>query len=106
MEQMENTTMEETKNMTAAEPATAVRGNRKSRVGKVISDVQEKTIVVEITDRTAHKRDKKVVKSRVRYAAHDEKNEAKKGDMVRIAETRPLSKNKHWRLVEIISHAE
>ena len=46
------------------------------------------------------------MKSRVRYAAHDEKNEAKKGDMVRIVETRPLSKNKHWRLVEIISHAE
>ncbi len=98
--------MEETKNTTATEPTTSVRGNRKTRVGKVVSDVQEKTIVVEILNRTTHKRYKKVVKSRVRYAAHDEKNEAKKGDMVRIAETRPLSKRKHWRLMEIISHAE
>ncbi len=82
------------------------RGHRKTRVGLVISDVQDKTIVVEIKSRTAHPRYKKVVKTRVRYAAHDENNEAKKGDTVRIAETRPLSKNKHWRLMEIISHAE
>ena len=98
--------MEETKNTTAEATTTAVRGNRKSRVGVVISDVQDKTIVVEILNRTTHKRYKKVVKSRVRYAAHDEKNEAKKGDTVRIGETRPLSKNKHWRLLEIISHGE
>ena len=103
---MENTTMQETKNTTPAETAAVVRGNRKSRVGKVVSDVQEKTIIVEILNRTTHPRYKKVVKSRVRYAAHDEKNEAKVGDMVRIAETRPLSKNKHWRLTEIISRGE
>jgi len=96
--------MAENEEVKAAAPA--VRGNRKSRVGKVISDVQNKTIVVEIMSRTAHKRYKKVVKTRVRYAAHDENNEAKNGDIVRIGETRPLSKRKHWRLIEIISRGE
>ena len=83
-----------------------VRGNRKSRVGQVVSDVQDKTIVVEVERRTSHKRYKKVVKSRKRYAAHDEENQAKIGDVVRISETRPISKNKCWRLVEIISRPE
>ena len=83
-----------------------VRGNRKSRVGQVVSDVQNKTIVVEVERRTSHKRYKKVVKSRKRYAAHDEQNQAKIGDVVRISETRPISKNKCWRLVEIISRPE
>ena len=83
-----------------------VRGNRKSRVGQVVSDVQNKTIVVEVERRTSHKRYKKVVKSRKRYAAHDEQNQAKVGDVVRISETRPISKNKCWRLVEIISRPE
>ena len=89
--------------MTATED---VRGNRKSRVGQVVSDVQNKTIVVEVERRTSHKRYKKVVKSRKRYAAHDETNQAKVGDVVRISETRPISKNKCWRLVEIISRPE
>ena len=89
--------------MTATEN---VRGNRKSRVGQVVSDVQDKTIVVEVERRTSHKRYKKVVKSRKRYAAHDETNQAKVGDVVRISETRPISKNKCWRLVEIISRPE
>ena len=83
-----------------------VRGNRKSRVGQVVSDVQDKTIVVEVERRTSHKRYKKVVKSRKRYAAHDETNQAKVGDVVRISETRPISKHKCWRLVEIISRPE
>ena len=83
-----------------------VRGNRKSRVGQVVSDVQDKTIVVEVERRTSHKRYKKVVKSRKRYAAHDDTNQAKVGDVVRISETRPISKNKCWRLVEIISRPE
>ena len=83
-----------------------VRGNRKSRVGQVVSDVQDKTIVVEVERRTSHKRYKKVVKSRKRYAAHDETNQAKVGDVVRISETRPISKNKCWRLVEIIRRPE
>lgn len=97
--------MDETKSKTATDSTTPERGNRKSRVGKVVSDVQDKTIVVEVVSRAPHKRYKKVVKSRARYAAHDEKNEAKVGDMVRIGETRPLSKRKRWRLVEIISRA-
>ena len=91
--------------MTSAAPE-KVRGNRKSRVGQVVSDVQNKTIVVEVERRTSHKRYKKVVKSRKRYAAHDEENQARIGDVVRISETRPISKNKCWRLVEIISRPE
>ncbi len=91
--------------MTSAAPE-KVRGNRKSRVGQVVSDVQNKTIVVEVERRTSHKRYKKVVKSRKRYAAHDEQNQARIGDVVRISETRPISKNKCWRLVEIISRPE
>ncbi len=82
---------------------TVVRGHRKTRVGNVVSDVQNKTIVVEIIRRTPHPRYQKVIKHRVKYAVHDEKNEAKVGDQVMIAETRPLSKNKRWRLVKIIS---
>lgn len=84
----------------------SVRGNRKSRVGQVVSDVQAKTIIVEVERRTPHKLYKKVVKSRKRYAAHDETNQAKLGDTVRISETRPISKNKCWRLVEIINRPE
>ncbi len=82
------------------------RGNRKHRVGIVVSDVQNKTIVVEVQRRAAHKKYKKVVKVRTRYAVHDETNQAKVGDTVRIGETRPMSKLKRWRLEEIISHAE
>lgn len=82
------------------------RGNRKHRVGIVVSDVQNKTIVVEVQRRAAHKKYKKVVKVRTRYAVHDETNQAKVGDTVRIGETRPMSKLKRWRLEEIISHAQ
>ena len=82
------------------------RGNRKHRVGIVVSDVQNKTIVVEVQRRAAHKKYMKVVKVRTRYAVHDETNQAKVGDTVRIGETRPMSKMKRWRLEEIISHAE
>lgn len=83
----------------------AVRGNRKERVGVVVSDVQEKTIVVKVERRTAHPRYHKIVKVSKKFTAHDEKNEARNGDTVRIVETRPLSRNKRWRLVEIISRA-
>jgi len=81
------------------------RGYRKERIGVVVSDVQDKTIVVKVDRRTQHPMYKKVVKVRRKFTAHDEKNEAKTGDTVRIAETRPLSKNKCWRLIEIISRA-
>jgi len=81
------------------------RGNRKERVGIVVSDVQDKTIVVKVDRRTAHPLYHKVVKISKKFTAHDENNEAKKGDTVRIVETRPLSKSKRWRLQEIISRA-
>ena len=83
----------------------AVRGNRKERVGVVVSDVQDKTIVVKVERRTAHPRYHKIVKVSKKFTAHDEKNEARNGDTVRIVETRPLSRNKRWRLAEIISRA-
>ena len=81
------------------------RGNRKERIGVVVSDIQDKTIVVRVDRRTPHPLYKKIVKVRKKFTAHDEKNEARKGDTVRIVETRPLSKNKCWRLTEIISRA-
>ena len=88
-----------------SETTVAVRGNRKERVGVVVSDVQNKTIVVKVERRTAHPRYHKIVKVSKKFTAHDENNEAKIGDTVRIVETRPMSRCKRWRLVEIISHA-
>ncbi len=85
---------------------TKERGNRKERTGLVVSDVQNKTIVIEVTRRTPHPRYKKVIKVKKKYTAHDEENQAKIGDKVRVVETRPMSKVKRWRLAEIISHAE
>ena len=82
------------------------RGNRKERSGVVVSDVQDKTIVLEVVRRTTHARYKKVIKVKKKYTAHDEENQAKIGDTVRVIETRPISKSKRWRLQEIISHAE
>lgn len=84
---------------------TIVRGLRKERVGVVVSDGQDKTIVVKVDRRTTHPLYQKVVKIRKKFVAHDEKNEAKVGDTVRIVETRPLSRTKRWRLIEIISRA-
>ena len=81
------------------------RALRKSRVGKVVSNKMDKTIVVAIEGSKKHPLYKKIIKHTVKFKAHDEKNEAKKGDTVRIAETRPLSRNKCWRLIEIISRA-
>ena len=83
------------------ENKTNARNVRKSREGIVVSDCQNKTIVVEVTRRTSHPLYKKVVKSTKKYYAHDEENKAKVGDKVTIAETRPLSKLKRWRLVEV-----
>jgi len=91
---------------TVKEHTVEKRANRKERVGNVVSDSQDKTIVVEVVRRTPHRLYKKVIKKQKRFAAHDEKNEAKVGDTVRIVETRPLSKTKRWRLLEIISRAE
>ncbi len=82
------------------------RALRKTRVGIVVSDKMEKTIVVAIRDNVKHPLYKKILKRTVRLKAHDEKNEAKIGDTVMIMETRPLSKEKNWRLVEIIEKAK
>jgi small subunit ribosomal protein S17 len=82
------------------------RGNRKVRTGKVVSDKMDKTIVVAIEDSVKHPLYKKVVKRTYKLKAHDEKNECSAGDRVRVMETRPLSKDKRWRLVEIIEKAK
>ena len=78
------------------------RGHRKERVGDVVSNKMNKTIVVRVERRFRHPRFKKVVTAYSKFYAHDEKNEAKVGDRVRIQETRPLSKTKSWRLVEVV----
>ncbi len=82
------------------------RALRKTRVGTVVSDKMDKTIVVAIRDNVKHPLYKKIIKRTVRFKAHDEKNEAAVGDKVLIMETRPLSKDKRWRLVEIIEKAK
>ena len=82
------------------------RNLRKTRVGTVVSDKMDKTIVVAIVDNVSHPLYKKIIKRTVKFKAHDEKNEAKTGDRVRIMETRPLSKDKRWRLVEVIEKAK
>ena len=80
--------------------------SRKTRVGRVVSDKMDKTIVVAIEDRVAHPLYKKIVKRTYKLKAHDEKNEAGVGDRVRVMETRPLSREKRWRLVEIVEQAK
>lgn len=78
------------------------RNLRKVRVGKVVSDKMDKTIVVAVVDNVKHPLYNKIVKRTYKLKAHDENNECKKGDTVRVMETRPLSKDKRWRLVEVI----
>ena len=86
-------------------PSVEARENlRKERIGIVISNKMQKTIVVQIKRKALHPLYGKVIEKANKFKAHDEKNEAKVGDRVRIAETRPLSKEKRWRLVEILSH--
>ncbi len=80
------------------------RGLRKERVGVVSSDSMDKTIVVSVVTRVPHERFRKIVKKTTKLYAHDEEGVAKKGDKVRVAETKPVSKNKCWRLVEVLSH--
>ncbi|MFI3228171.1 MAG: 30S ribosomal protein S17 [Clostridia bacterium] len=82
------------------------RAFRKTRVGLVVSDKMDKTIVVAIEDRVKHPLYKKIVKRTYKLKAHDEMNECGIGDRVRVMETRPLSKDKRWRLVEIIEKAK
>ena len=79
---------------------------RKVRVGKVVSDKMDKTVVVIVEDRVAHKKYKKIIGRTYRLKAHDENNECGVGDIVRVMETRPLSKDKRWRVVEIVEKAK
>jgi len=91
---------EETKTNATARPA------RKVRMGKVVSDKMQKTVVVAIERRVPHPVYGKMVTHTTRLKAHDEANSAKVGDVVRITETRPLSKDKRWRVVEILERAQ
>ena len=83
-----------------------VRGMRKTRIGVVVSDKMDKTIVVEIRTRVKHPLYGKIMNRTIKIKAHDENNECGIGDTVRIMETRPLSKDKNWRLVEIVEKAK
>ena len=80
--------------------------SRKTRVGKVVSDKMDKTVVVIVEDRVAHKTYKKIIGRTYRLKADDENNECGVGDIVRVMETRPLSKDKRWRVVEIVEKAK
>ena len=82
------------------------RNLRKTRVGKVVSDKMDKTIVVAIEDNVKHPLYKKIVKRTYKLKAHEENNECNIGDRVKVMETRPLSKDKRWRLIEIIEKAK
>ena len=82
------------------------RNERKIRVGKVVSDKMDKTVVVAVEYKTQHKLYKKPIISTVKFKAHDENNECHVGAVVRIEETRPLSKQKHWRVVTIVEKAK
>jgi small subunit ribosomal protein S17 len=97
---------DENKNATAAETTGKPQGRRKERTGEVISNKMTKTIVVRVERRFQHPQFKKVVTQYNKFYAHDEKSEAKPGDRVRIEETRPLSKLKRWKLVEVVKNTD
>jgi len=82
------------------------RGLRKTRMGRVVSNKMDKTIVVAVETQVAHPLYKKRVKQTTKFKAHDANNECRIGDVVRVMETRPLSKDKRWRLVEIVTKAK
>ncbi len=84
----------------------SARGRRKTRVGVVVSDAMDKTVMVKIDRKIAHPLYKKTVRRSSKLAVHDESNEAHVGDKVRVMETRPLSKTKRWRVVEIVEKAK
>jgi small subunit ribosomal protein S17 len=86
--------------------AMPARGNRKARVGVVVSDKMDKTVVVQVEDIRQHRLYGKTIRRTTRLKAHDEQNAAGQGDMVRLVETRPLSASKRWRVAEIIQKAK
>src|SRR2546423_14250643 len=83
----------------------ATRGRRKARLGMVIADKMDKTIIVQVGSSKAHRLYRKTIQQRARLKAHDEKNECRVGGLVRITEARPLTKEKRWRLLEIVEKA-
>ena len=83
----------------------ATRSNRKVRVGVVVSDARDKTVTVEVPSSSRHARYDKIVRTSTKFHAHDEANDAHVGDTVRIMETRPMSKQKRWRVVEVVERA-
>jgi small subunit ribosomal protein S17 len=87
------------------QPAKKPQGRRQQKIGRVTSDKMQKTIVVAVEELKRHRIYKRTYKHTTKFKAHDEHNEARIGDTVRIEETRPLSKEKHWRLVEIVKRA-
>ena len=91
--------------MTEATEKSTTRNSRKTRVGLVVSDKMEKTVVVSIERRVQHPVYGKMIRRTKKLKAHDETNDAKTGDTVRIMETRPMSKDKRWRVVEIVERA-
>ena len=88
------------------ESVSSKRGKRKEFVGTVVSDKMQKTIVVSVERLVSHGQYEKIIRRKEKFKAHDEKKEAHQGDKVRIVETRPLSKDKRWRLAQIISKAK
>jgi len=91
--------------MPTAGATSPVKGQRKTKVGRVVSDKMDKTIVVSVERLTRHRLYKRVIRATTKFAAHDERNEAKIGDTVLIEESRPLSATKRWRLVSVLSRA-
>ena len=87
-------------------PEREARGRRKERTGRVVSDKMDKTVVVALVRQVPHPLYKKYFKKTTKFVAHDEANDAKVGDTVRIMETRPLSKTKRWRVVEVLERAK
>ena len=92
--------------MSTPEQEIAERNQRKTQVGRVVSDAMDKTVVVEVRDAAAHGTYGKIVRRNKKIKAHDEENQVGIGDTVRIMETRPLAKTKHWRVVEIVEKAK
>jgi small subunit ribosomal protein S17 len=91
--------------MALTESTQTVQGKRKTKVGRVVSDKMDKTIVVSVERLTRHRLYKRVIRLTTKFKAHDEANEAHVGDTVRIEESRPLSATKRWRLVEVVQRA-
>jgi small subunit ribosomal protein S17 len=89
----------------AVQTPASSRGTRKVRLGYVIADKMNKTVIVQVGSSKAHRLYRKTVQQRTRFKVHDEKNECGVGDLVRIAETRPISKEKRWRVLEIVEKA-